>query len=77
MRVKNFISKATTYFHDARHFQIAYLGSFLLIGIFILGWHQYLSYYLLTISTAILTQAIGAKLTHKKDLSLKSALITS
>lgn len=77
MQSKNFISRTLTYFQDARHFQIAYLSSFLLLGILFLGWQQHLAQYILVISTSLFTQALGAKFIAKQNISLKSAFITS
>lgn len=77
MQSQIFNSKLTTYIKDARHFQIAYLGSFLLLGILLLGWNQYLTQYILVISTALFTQAICSRFIANQDISLKSALITS
>lgn len=62
---------------DARHFQIAYLGIFLLYGIFALGWEAQIAAYSVIISVALVTQAIAISLTTKNYTSLKSALITA
>jgi Na+-transporting NADH:ubiquinone oxidoreductase subunit NqrB len=62
---------------DARHFQLIFLGSFLLAGIAFLGWHNDLMRFAVIISTALSIQAIGAYYTKSGIQSLKSALITS
>ena len=63
--------------NDARHFQIFYLGLFLFIGIWKLGWEMEWARYLAIISTALVVQAICLQLTTKNFRSLKSALITA
>jgi Na+-transporting NADH:ubiquinone oxidoreductase subunit NqrB len=64
---------------DARHFQIAFLGSFFLYGMLILGWKDDLYRFPLILGTALLVQAIAQKLTRGTwiDQSLKSAMISS
>lgn len=69
----NFLS----FLKDARHFQIAYLGSFLLFGIAFLSWYEDWLKFTLFISTAILIQYIGQSMTTPKSGAWKSALITS
>lgn len=62
---------------DARHFQIIYLGGFLLYGIFALGWEADLPSYFTLLSVCLGTQYAFLKF-YKKDMtSLKSALITA
>lgn len=61
---------------DARHFQIAYLGGFLLFGILALGWEVELLRYGVILSVALLTQLIWAHVTNQRYSSWKSALIT-
>lgn len=65
------------FFSDARHFQIAYLGSFLISGILFLGWFSDVNRFLLFIATTLSVQLIGIYFTNGKYDSLKSALITS
>ena len=62
---------------DARHFQIVYLGGFLVYGIFALGWEIDWAKYLTLIGVSLLTQAVAISLTTKNYTSLKSALITA
>ena len=62
---------------DARHFQIFYLGGFLLYGILALGWQADLPAYLTIISSCLLVQALCIQLTTKNFTALKSALITA
>jgi Na+-transporting NADH:ubiquinone oxidoreductase subunit NqrB len=62
---------------DARHFQIAYLGSFLIFGIFVLGWHPALPAYLVIVGIALLTQIAFVAITSGNYSSIKSALITA
>lgn len=73
--------KATTllqsFTRDARHFQIAYLGTFLIFGIVALGWSANLPAYLVILGTALLSQTVGVALTGGRYDSLKSALITA
>ncbi|MEM8891178.1 MAG: RnfABCDGE type electron transport complex subunit D [Bacteroidota bacterium] len=62
---------------DARHFQIIYLGSFLLYGIFALGWQANLVAYAVLISICLFTQFLFLK-RHKLSMQgLKSAMITA
>jgi len=69
--------KTFAFFSDARHFQLMFLGSYLMVGIMLLNWEKDLSKFLIIISTAILVQAIGSLATKGKIDSIKSALITS
>ena len=73
---------------DARHFQLLWLGSFLLYGLTVLGWETELPRYLAIASTALLTQLAGQAWLHYKAgeslrftrrdwISLKSAGITT
>lgn len=64
---------------DARHFQIVFLGSFFLYGMFFLGWKDDLYRFPLILGTSLLLQAAGQKLSggHFLDQGLKSAMITS
>jgi Na+-transporting NADH:ubiquinone oxidoreductase subunit NqrB len=61
---------------DGRHFQIAFLGTFLLAGIFWLGWDVSLPHYGAVFLSGLLTQAICVRFTTRDYRSLKSALIT-
>ncbi|MEL6592109.1 MAG: RnfABCDGE type electron transport complex subunit D [Bacteroidota bacterium] len=62
---------------DARHFQILYLGGFLLFGILALGWQAELMRYALLISTCLITQMIWTYFTTQNYTSWKSGLITA
>lgn len=64
-------------FRDARHFQILYLGFFLIIGIATLGWDLEGWNFIAIISAALITQAICIQLTTKNWHSLKSGMITA
>lgn len=63
--------------NDARHFQIAYLASFLILGMLFLDWTENLVYYTLVLVSAQIFQYIGARTIGAKANSWKSALITS
>lgn len=62
---------------DGRHFQILYLGAFLLYGVFSLGWDVDLAKILLVIGTCIGTQAVLARVHGLGWHTLKSAAISS
>lgn len=62
---------------DARHFQIAYLGLFLLIGLSSLGWDLEWKSMSAVIATALTVQTICVYFTTKNYTSWKSALITA
>jgi len=62
---------------DPRHYQIAYLGSFLTYGILALGWDTDLARYALVISTCIVAQLIATYFTTKRYNSVKSGMITA
>lgn len=72
----NFLTKINL-MSDARHFQLIFLGSFLMLGIFMLGWSSDLEKFIIIIATALSVQAIGAYYSNTGFQSLKSALITS
>lgn len=62
---------------DARHYQILFQFSFLLFGIFALGWNvDLLSFNIITL-TCMAVQAIGIHFTTKDYAGLKSALISA
>ncbi|MEM7162754.1 MAG: RnfABCDGE type electron transport complex subunit D [Bacteroidota bacterium] len=65
------------FFKDARHFQILYLGLFLMLGVFFLGWEMELWNYLAVFSGALITQMLCIIFITKKWHSIKSALITA
>jgi Na+-transporting NADH:ubiquinone oxidoreductase subunit NqrB len=69
--------KIANFFLDARHFQLLFLGSFLLSGILLLGWHNEIPKFLTFILVALGVQLAGVYATHGRIDSLKSALITS
>lgn len=62
---------------EARHFQILYLGSFLLLGLLLLNWSENLFKFGLIITTALIVQFIGTLIVNGKKDSWKSALITA
>lgn len=66
-----------SFLKDARHFQITFLGSFLLFGIAFLTWYEDWLKFALFISSAIIVQYIGQAMTKPKSGAWKSALITS
>ena len=61
---------------DARHFQVIFLGSFLLFGIGSLGWDAEIGRYATIAATCLGTQAIFIKWHRLEWRTLKSALIT-
>jgi Na+-transporting NADH:ubiquinone oxidoreductase subunit NqrB len=63
--------------HDARYFQILFLGGFLTYGCWQLGWGDRWLGYLLLMGSCLLTQVVGAKLTHRPYSSWQSAVITA
>ena len=65
------------FFNDARHFQIVYLGSFVLFGLVFLSWHEDWFKFILFAVTALVIQYIGQAMTQPKRGAWKSALITS
>jgi Na+-transporting NADH:ubiquinone oxidoreductase subunit NqrB len=67
---------ANYFFEDARHFQLLYLGSFLLFGFGILHWDFMPFHTLATLSACLLTQLMWIKLKKLSFHSLKSAMIT-
>ncbi len=62
---------------DARDYQILFLTSFLLLGIFNLGWDADLDKYAILISSCLAFQLLATVLFKLNISSLKSALITS
>ncbi|MCB0843033.1 MAG: RnfABCDGE type electron transport complex subunit D [Bacteroidetes bacterium] len=62
---------------DARHFQIAYLGGFLVYGILALGWEAEWMRYLTIIVACLVTQVVAVRLTTRNYSSIKSGLITA
>ncbi|MGB1247402.1 MAG: RnfABCDGE type electron transport complex subunit D [Chitinophagales bacterium] len=71
------VNDLRSFFYDARHFQILYLGSFLLMGIFFLQWNTDYLRYGIIIGVALLVQMVAAFFTTKNYQSYKSALITA
>ena len=65
------------FFNDARHFQIVYLGSFVLFGLVFLSWHEDWFKFILFAVTALVIQYFGQAMTQPKRGAWKSALITS
>ncbi len=65
------------FFNDARHFQIVYLGSFVLFGLVFLSWHEDWFKFILFAVTALVIQYFGQAMTQPKRNAWKSALITS
>jgi Na+-transporting NADH:ubiquinone oxidoreductase subunit NqrB len=62
---------------DARHFQIIFLGAFLIYGILNLGWDVELDGFLTVIAVCVATQFVFIKRIGLPLSGLKSALITS
>jgi Na+-transporting NADH:ubiquinone oxidoreductase subunit NqrB len=62
---------------DARHYQIFFLLSFLMYGIFMLEWDAEWEKILAIFGTCMVTQLIGAGITGKEFSSVKSALISA
>ena len=62
---------------DGRHFQILYLGAFLLYGIFYLGWDTDITRILLIVTTCLTTQALFIKFYGHQWHSMKSAMIST
>jgi Na+-transporting NADH:ubiquinone oxidoreductase subunit NqrB len=62
---------------DPRHYQIAFLGTFLCYGIIMLGWQANLPTYALIAAVSVAVQLLGAWAMGKPFSSLKSALITT
>lgn len=62
---------------DARDYQILFLSSFLLLGIFALGWEADLLKYYVLISACLTFQYLAIFIFNLELSSLKSALITS
>ncbi len=69
--------KAYDFIKDARIFQIVFLSSFLLFGIFSLGWKADTLKYAVILTCAVLTQVMAIKLLNLKISSLRSAIITA
>lgn len=68
---------ANPFLRDARHFQIIYLGAFLLYGSLALGWDAEIGRYLAVISTCLITQYFFIKHLRLSISGLKSAMITA
>jgi len=64
------------FFKDARHYQILFLGTFLLYGTFILGWDTHWDHCIAIFTTAMLTQLAGIKYLKLPAHSWKSAMIS-
>ncbi|MFK7922822.1 MAG: RnfABCDGE type electron transport complex subunit D [Bacteroidia bacterium] len=62
---------------DARHFQILYLGGFLVFGIMTLGWEVELMRYALLIGICLFSQLVWTRFTTQNYSSWKSAMITA
>lgn len=62
---------------DPRLYQIAVLASLLVAGLTRLEFDLALSQVVVTVTTALLVQAIGARLARRADLGLSSAVISS
>ena len=73
----NWTGYLANFIKDARHFQIVYLGSFLILGILLLQWGSDINKYATIIITALVVQAIAAYVLGLSMQSLKSALITA
>lgn len=68
---------ATWFSSDARHYQVLFQLTFLLIGMFVLGWEIPLLRLNIVILTCLSVQALFLQFTSKDWTGLKSALITS
>lgn len=68
---------ATWFSSDARHYQVLFQLTFLLFGMFALGWEISLLRLNIIILTCLLVQALFIQFTSKDWTGLKSALITS
>jgi len=75
----NFPLKGLKFFFssDPRHYQIAFLTSFLIYGNIFLGWDNSLLKIILTFSVCIFTQLIFTAFTNRDFKSVKSALISA
>jgi len=62
---------------DARHYQVLFLLTFLLFGIFTLNWDMSLLRFNVTLLTCLAVQAVGIHFTTKDYSGLKSALISA
>ena len=62
---------------DARYFQIAYLGTFLLLGTFILHWDTAISKVMVVLGVTMLTQAVFIAMGKAHSSSWMSSLITA
>lgn len=71
------ISSIKTVFQDARHFQILFLGSFLLFACVRLGWEQEVHSYLAIIISCLATQFFFIKKLGLSMQGLKSGMITA
>lgn len=69
--------RQSVFFRDARNFQIVFLSSFLLYGVWSLGWEGDLYKILTLLSVSLITQLMGILALGYPMHSLKSALITS
>jgi len=71
------VPKKKTISIDARDYQILFLSSFLLLGIFTLGWEADVLKYYILISSCLAFQYVATLIFKLNLQSLKSALITS
>lgn len=62
---------------DGRHYQIIFLSSFLIFGLFRLGWFEYSLNFTATFFACIGTQLLLSLLSNKDYSSVKSALISA
>ncbi len=62
---------------DPRHFQIFFLSSFLLFGLFFLSWSVSLHSLILAASGALITQYLGNRFMHQSEAGYKSALVST
>ncbi|OJW77633.1 MAG: hypothetical protein BGO69_07360 [Bacteroidetes bacterium 46-16] len=65
------------FFKDARHYQVLFLGTFLLYGTFILRWDTHWDHYIAIFAVALLTQLAGIRFLRLPAHSWKSAMITT
>jgi Na+-transporting NADH:ubiquinone oxidoreductase subunit NqrB len=73
--MKNLLPESLT--RDGRNYQILFLGTFLLYGIWALGWEADIEKFSVLLGVCIITQLAGAKILGLPFSSIKSAIITA
>ncbi|MFI5203778.1 MAG: RnfABCDGE type electron transport complex subunit D [Flavobacteriales bacterium] len=66
-----------SWLQDGRNYQIVFLGTFLMYGIWALGWEAEIEKFGVLLGTCMITQLIAAKIFGLPVTSVKSAIITS